>query len=257
MAITVSLVGASQPQLAQIVVSATSSGVPWVVQGTAGGTTWTVPGGRGTGDGQQLVLTDNRAPLNVPVTYQYVAAATETASPVVIPQSVGDAVLQSLDGQTSVPVNLQDGSQVQELTPSLGLFSIPGRRRPVARYSVTSDVAGEIIARAPLTLSAAMDDLLAPGAPVLVRLTGPALDLPLTAVVGFTAISSTANVVTAVREWRLPYVTLDDPFMDTRLGAFSWDYIEQALSGRTWNQIDTLFAGVAWNQMDQYDWSTV
>lgn len=257
MAITVSLVGATQPQLAQIVVSATTSGAAWVVQGTAGTSTWTVPGGRGVGDGQQLVLTDNRAPLNVPVTYRYVSTATETAEPVVIPQAVGDAVLQSLDGQTAVPVNLQDGSQVQELAPALVLFGIPGRRRPVARYSVTSDVSGEIIARAPLSLSPVMDDLLAPGAPVLVRLTAPALDLPLTSVVGFTAISSTANVVTAVREWRLPYVTLDDPFMDTRLGAFSWDYIDNALAGRTWNQIDTLFAGVTWNVIDQYDWAGV
>ncbi|MEV7827499.1 hypothetical protein [Microbacterium enclense] len=257
MAITVSLVGATQPQLAQIVVSATTSGAAWTVTGTAGGSTWTVPGGRGSGDGQQLVLTDNRAPLNVPVTYQFVSTATETASPIVIPQTVGDAVLQSLDGQTAVPVNLQDGTQVQELTPSLALFGIPGRRRPVARYSVTSDVSGEIIARAPITLSPAMDDLLAPGAPVLVRLTGPAMDLPLTSVVGFTVISSTANVVTAVREWRLPFVTLDDPFMDTRLGAFSWDYIDNALAGRTWNQIDTLFAGVTWNGVDQYDWAGV
>lgn len=257
MAITVSLVGATQPQLAQIVVSATTSGAAWVVQGSAGDSTWTVPGGRGTGDGQQLVLTDNRAPLNVPVTYRYVSSATETAAPIVIPQATGDAVLQSLDGQVAVPVNLQNGTQEQQLEPDLGLFRVPGRRRPVARYSATSDVVGQIIARAPLALSSSMDDLLASGAPILVRLTGAALDLPLTSVVGVTGISSDANVVTQVREWRLPFVTLDDPFMDTRLGAFSWDYIENALAGRTWNQVDALFSGVTWNQVDQYDWAGV
>jgi hypothetical protein len=155
-------------------------------------------------------------------------------------------------------VNLQDGTQAQQLSSKMGLFDIPNRRNPVARYAVTSGVSGEIIARAPLSLSPAMDDLLSPGAPILVRLTGPALDLPLTSVVGFTPnISSTANVVTAVREWRLPFVTLDDPFMDTRLGAFTWDYIEQALAGRTWAQIEALFAGVTWNQIDQFDWSTI
>lgn len=257
MAITVSLVGSAQPQLVQIVVSATTSGAAWTVTGTAGGLTWTVPGARGVGDGLQLVLSDNRAPLNVPVTYRFVSTATQTASPITRTQAMGDAVLQSLDGQRSVVVNLQNGTQDQELRTAMRLFEVPGRRRPVARYAATSDVYGTIIARTPLTSSPAVDALLATGEPLLCLLTGPALDLPLTSIVGLTGVSSTANVVAGYREWQFPYVTLDDPFMDTRLGAFTWGYIEGKLAGRTWAQIRSQFSGVTWAQIDRYNWGAL
>lgn len=257
MAITVSLVGSAQPQLVQIVVSATTSGAAWTVTGTAGGLTWTVPGARGVGDGLQLVLSDNRAPLNVPITYRFVSTATQTASPITRTQTTGDAVLQSLDGQRSVVVNLQDGTQNEELKTALSLFEIPNRRRPVARYAATSDVYGTIIARTPLSASAAVDGLLASGEPVLCLLTAPALDLPLTSVIGFTGVSSTASLPGGFREWQFPYVTLDDPFMDTRLGAFTWAYIEGKLAGRTWAQIRSQFSGVTWGAIDRYNWGAL
>ena len=56
--ITVSLIGAVDPPLVQIVLSATPLGETWTVTGTDGDFTWTVPGAMGVGDGMQLALVD-------------------------------------------------------------------------------------------------------------------------------------------------------------------------------------------------------
>lgn len=257
MAITVSLVGSTTPQPVQIVVSATPVGEPWTVYGSTGDAEWTVPGGEGIGDGDQLTLSDNRAPLNVPVTYRFVAAATQTASPVTVVQATGDAVLQSLTGSAIAVVNLQDGSQEYSQEPQLALYTIPGRRRPVARHGVLGDPAGRLIARAPLTDTPLVDEVLASGAPVLCRMTGPTLDLPSVAILGITSVSSRGELVAGFREWNLSYVTLDDPYMDQRLGAFDWDYVDGVWAGDDWDDFDTFMTGRTWDEFDTLDWSTV
>lgn len=257
MSITVSLVGSDTPQRAQIIVSSTPVGEHWKLYGSAGGLEWTVPGGEGTGDGNQLTLTDNRGPLNTPIVYRFVANTTQTASPITVPQQTGDAVLQTVNGIDVVVVNLQVGSEGFSLEPDIALFHVSGRRRMVARHNVASDATGTLIVRAPLGDTHLMDVVLAKGDPVLCRMTGPTLDMPLVMIIGITRISSSAELVAGFREWTLGYVTLDDPYMDQRLGAFDWDYFDSVWAGKTWDQFDTFMAGRSWNQFDSIDWSTV
>lgn len=257
MAITADLVGSETPQRVQIVVSATPSGQSWTLYGSAGDLEWVVPGGMGVGDGNQLTLIDNRGPLNTPITYRFVANTTQTAAPITRVQALGDAVIQSLDGQTTVVVNMQDGSQNWELQPNQQLFRIPNRRKNVARYAATSDQVGQVIFKAPFSVTPVVDGLFATGQPLLLLFTAPALDLPLVLLFMPTGVSSTGSVVTSIREWVVPYVLVDDPYLDVRLGAFSWDYFDQVWAGKTWNDFDAFMSGRSWNEFDSIDWSTV
>lgn len=259
--ITVALVGASVPKLAQITVSETPDGEEWVLSGSAQGMSWTVPGGMGVGDGEALVLADNRAPLNTPVTYVLTSGVgTESSMPVVIPGPVGDVVLQSLDGQVSVAGTLQDGTQALVMDPSLALFNIPGRRNAVSRFALTGTAHGGLVLRTVLGVSDVMDRLLGSGEPVLVRYTAPAMDLPVVQAVQFTGVSSDAHLVAGFREWQLPYVVTDDPFMDRRLGAFTWEFIDGLqVDGSTVIRdgaaMEAALAGLTWGEIDAFDWS--
>lgn len=259
--ITVSLVGAGTPALVQIVLSATPDGAEWTLTGASDGFAWTVPGGMGTGDGAQLALVDNRAPLNVPVSYTLSwGGGSEVSAPITVPGGSGDMVLQSLDGQKTVSVALMDGTQALTMDTALSLFGVPGRRTPVSRYSVTSLPRGTFIARADVSQTADLDALLAPGEPILVRLTAPAFELPLVQVVHITGLSAAGFLVGLFRHWELPYVPVDDPFMDQRLGAFTWDFIDALqVSGstvvRNGDDMETLLAGLTWAQIDALDWS--
>lgn len=256
--ITLSLVGAGTPPLVQIVLSETPAGASWVLTGVADGYAWTVPGGMGVGDGEQLVLVDNRAPLNTPIEYTLTwDASHETSSAIVVPMAVGDMVIQSLDGQKSVAVALMDGTQALTLDPALSLFSVPGRRMPVSRYSATSAPRGTIIARADVSQTADIDEILATGEAVLCRLNGPAFELPLVQTVHLTNASAVGYLVGMFRHWEWPYVPVDDPFMDQRLGAFSWNTFDDAMAGRSWDEFDTVMSGLDWDAFDTFDWTTL
>lgn len=259
--ITLSMVGAGDPPLVQIVLSETPTGDAWVLSGAAGEFTWTVPGGMGVGDGGQLVLVDNRAPLNVPVSYTLSwGGGSEVSAPITVPAPQGDMVMQSLDGQKTVSVALMDGTQALTMDTALDLFGVPGRRTPVSRYSATSLPRGTFIARADVAQTADLDALLGPGEPVLVRLTAPAFELPLVQVVHITGLSAAGFLVGLFRHWEFPYVPVDDPFMDQRLGAFTWDSIDALqVQGSTVVRdgatMETLLSGLTWDNVDALDWS--
>lgn len=70
MAVTVSAALLSgSPAPVQVVVTGVPVGEPFEVRGQLGMDSWSVPGGRGVGDGSQVVLVDSRAPLRSAVTY--------------------------------------------------------------------------------------------------------------------------------------------------------------------------------------------
>lgn len=253
MAITAALVGAQDPQLVQVVVSATTNLVPWVLTGATADWAWTVA--EGVGDGGQLVVADIRAPGNSPATYTYTAAgASQTSSTVTVPID-GDVAFQSTDGQRSVVVNFQDGSLSLELAPAQAVFTIPGRRLPVVRYTATAKGGGEFIFRVPMADSAAFDDLIADGSPVLYRAGVSLRDFPPVASVLFTRLSSGADYFNQFREWSASFLFVPDAWADTRLGAFSWDYVDAVMAARTWTVQDALFASTTWNAWDIQDWS--
>lgn len=260
MAITATLVGGQSPQLVQIVVSATTAGVAWVVTGSAGGATWTVPGGVGVGDGQQLVLVDNRAPLNTPAVYTYTPAtgSPQVSAPVEATSEFA-VVLQSLDGQTTVGVDLLDDSDAIEWAPMQALFYVPGRENPVMRYDVTSGTAGALRVGMDKSSTAAFRALAVPGAPVLVRRQDMDDDMPLVFVAAFTSFRGRLAHDIGYRQWALPFVTVDDPFLDARLGAFSWTSgFDAEMAGRSWDQFDSpTMVGRTWDQFDTLDWTAV
>lgn len=258
MAITATLIGGSVPQLVQVVVSATAAGVPWTLTGSAAGVSWTVPGGSGVGDGNPLVRVDNRAPLNADVVYTYTPAtgSPQVAAPVSVSSAYG-IVIQSLDGQQSIPGDLLDGSDAIELQLNQAVFNIPGRSRPAVRYAVTGDGGGALNVGLEQSATEALRALVRSGSPVLVRRQPMDDDLPLVFVALLTGISGRLAIDIGYRQWSLPYLLLDDPFLDVALGAFAWDYFDTRMSGRSWNTFDTNMAGRSWNTFDALDWATV
>lgn len=261
MAITATLVGGQSPQLVQITVSATASGVPWVISGSAGGSSWVVPGGEGVGDGLPVTLVDNRTPLSGPITYTYTPAtgSPQVALPVTV-MSVYDLVIQTLDGQAAVGFDMLDDSGSIELAPSHAVFNVPNRRRPVIRYAVTGDGGGSLRVGAEKTSTDAFRELLAAGAPVLIRRSVTMDDdMPLVFVALLRSIASGEYAYDiGYREWELPFLYVDDPYLDLRLGAFSWDNgFDAELAGRSWNTFDTNFASRSWDAFDSIDWTTV
>lgn len=240
----------------QIVVDAAPAGEPWTVTGTWDNVTWAVSGGSGVGDGEQLLLVDIGAPLNVPVVYTFSTPnASQSAAPVTV--VAPRLLLQALDGSVAVAAELMTGSFGLELDPQQELFTIPGRPRPVVRYSVTGDGAGALRIRVRHSDAEAFKRLVRVGAPVLYRTTPPIEDLLPVDSVLILGLSSTGLEHQGVRDWLLRYAFVDNPFAAQRIGAFSWDVFDDVMAGRTWSDFDAVMAGRTWDQFDALDWSTV
>lgn len=255
--ITAALVGGGSPQRVQLIVDATPDGELWTLTGSDGTHTWSVPGGAGVGDGDQLTLTDNRGPGNRAIVYTFASASvTESSDPIVIPFD-GDFVLQSLNGQRSLTVGLLRGSLDVALEVSQGRFRIPGRPRPVVRYAATGDLEGTFSLLVSTAQSAEFLDLLASGEPLLYRSGAVIFDLPPVGVFAYGNPSAVGYQPSGLRVWTMPYVLVDDPYMEERLGAFSWDFFDETNDARDWDAFDALFAASSWNQFDTVDWSTL
>ncbi|WP_217183367.1 hypothetical protein [Streptomyces sp. AC495_CC817] len=255
--IAATLIGGGSPQMVQIVVSATSAGVPWTVVGSAGDRSWTVPGGEGIGNGGQLTLADNRAPGNQPVVYTYTAGgASQSSSPITIPFA-SDFVLQSLNGARSLALVLSADSLDTSMESGQQVFRVAGRRRPVVRYDVTAAVEGTFNVEVTNAQAADFHELIGTGEPLLYRLGTDLPDIEPVGVITYGRLSSRMLSRQGRRIWVMPYALIDDPYLDVRLGAFSWDDVEAALAGRTWDQIDALMATYTWDQIDAFDWSTI
>lgn len=260
MSVTASLVSGQSPQLVQVVVDEAPLGEQWELTGsTAAGYTWVVPGGRGVGDGGQLIRVDNRFPGNVAVTYRFSSESTvETAAPIIVPFAK-DLVLQSLDGQRTVTVDLLKGSLELELPTNVSAYRVAGRSRPVLRYDVIGDVASTFRVLVPLAESSRFRELLAAGAPILYRVGVEIVDLDPVAVIGVMSVNSPiVHQARAMRVWELGYTIVDDPFADVPLGAFSWDVFDEALNGTSWDDgFDQTFETLTWDQFDTYDWGVL
>lgn len=284
--ITASLVSGSDPRLVQLIIDETPAGVPWRVVGRVGSFTaglapgselapsatlapkasefvasdysWQVPGGFGVGDGEQLALVDNRSPGNVTVVYYLVTGdGTEASEPVTVVFPT-DVVLQSNDGQAKVSAELLADSTDIELPTNVASFRVPGRPRPVTRYDVLGDVVSTLNVLLPVEETTPFKDLLGPGKPVLVRFGRDVLDLDRVAVIQITRVSS-SRVLQQKRKrvWSLDYLIVDDPWIDERLGAFTWDDFRAAFEGRTWDDFREAFAGKTWDGFATADWTVV
>lgn len=287
--ITASLVSGAEPQLVQLVVDGVPDGLAWRIVGRVGqvlpglvpgpgvvpssstlpeaqtllfaGYSWDVPGGFGVGDGDQVVLTDNRAPGNTTVVYSLVTESGEEASDEVTVTFPGDAdvVLQSGDGQRRVAGWLLQGSTEDiELPTNVASFRVAGRARPVTRYDVLGDVVSTLRVLLPLAEKTPFRNLLRPGEPLVYRFGEDVADLDRVAVIQVTRVASSRVWSDAgLREWILEYEIIDDPWADIRLGAFSWGDLNAAFGGRSWADFDAVFTGATWADFDRADWAVI
>lgn len=258
MTISVSLLGGRAPQMVQIAASAVPVGTPWRLVGRAGDDEWVVPGGEGIGNGGQISRADNRAALNVPVVYVLTAGTrVDTSLPIIVEMNDPDVdvVFDSLDGSVTVRAALMDGSQSLDLDLRGAEFEVAGRERPVRRYDVTSDGAGELILKVPFTGTPDMRALLRSGASVVCRFVEPTMDFPLVQTIAIRSIRSRGLLVEQKRLWVLGYTYADDPYLDIALGGFSWDEIDAITAADTGPQMEAKLADRAWNEIDVFDWS--
>lgn len=262
--ITAELVtSAGSPAPVRIVVDGVPPGAEYAVMGsTGGGSSWAVPGGAGVGDGGQIVLVDNRAALNTPVTYSVVVGGvTYTADPVTVAHD-GRAVLQSLDGLTSVDFVWLSNSLPREPQINTATFNVPGRRRPPVRYAPGGDGGGELLIRADRSNSEAIRELLYSGRPILVRTDGTMRDWPAVELITLVAAPSSlweaveAGQLSTQRVWSLSFLFADDPEPSRVLSAWTWDDFDLAAAASfdTWDEFDALFAGQTWDDFDTTDW---
>lgn len=259
--ITASLVGASTPRMVQIVIS-TTAGENWSVVGTDGTDIWPVPGGVGVGDGQQVTLADNRKPGNRAITYQVSSEIrTEQADPIIIPFSKG-LVIQTLSGRESIEADYAGAQLPMEFSSGQVSFAVPGRPRPVVRYSASSDLSSTLPFWYPVEQTADVRRLLMSGEALLVRCGEPLDDFPPVAVVMYGKIPSVAAAGHGLRRWELPITIIDDPYLDQRLGAFTWDYIDAlqkvgSTVRRSGDVMEAIMAGRTWDEIDAFDWSVL
>lgn len=282
--ITASLISGQSPQMVQIVIDGIPAGVEWSITGevgsalpglspgsslapsavlapaetvfTPGGFGWRVPGGSGVSTGGQIVLTDNRSPGNSPYLYTLTTSnGVETSNTVVVPFR-NDIVLQTLDGQAAVDVQLLAGSLGLGWEPSVSLYRVPGRARPVARYDVLSDNSASLVVKVPMGATPDFRRVIASGAPILYRFGDDSFDLEPAGIIQVTSVSSEAVPTAGLRFWTLGYTVVDDPFVDVPLGAFSWDRFDESRSGLSWSAgFDQAFRGLDWDAFDRVDWS--
>lgn len=260
--ITATLIGGTSPQKVQIVISATPAGADWVLTGQSGGYVWEVPGGVGVGDGNQLTLADNRGPGNSPITYVLKwDGGSQTSTPVTVPFESA-AVVQSLDGHLSAHIDPLGSELPWTQDSGQALFTVPGRRRPVVRYSTSSDISGVLAFMLPVEQTPTIDAMLAEGGPLLLRLGQSMDDMPPVSVFAYRSPTSRAIAGLGKRRWEFPYTLVDDPFMDQRLGAFTWDYtdalqVQGSMIIRDAVAMEAALAGLTGDQTDAFDWSVL
>lgn len=254
---------AGSPPPVQIVLGDVPSGAEYVVTGnTGGGSSWSVPGGSGVGDGGQIVLVDNRSALNTPVTYSVVVQGVTYSAPAVTVAHDGRAVLQSLDGLTSVDFVWLSNGLPREPQINAATFNVPGRRRPPVRFARGGDGGGDLLIRADRENGAAIGDLLRSGRPVLVRTDGTMRDWPAVELVLLVSAPSRlweaveAGQLSTQRVWSLSFLFVDDPEPSRALSAWTWDDFDEAAdaSFSTWDAFDALFTGATWNDFDTTEW---
>jgi hypothetical protein len=254
------LSGASDPQAVQLGVTGLTAGVAFTVTGTTGTWSWTVPGGNGQLAGStSVVLADFLVPLAVPATYTVTqSGASATTSPVtVFMLAEGDAVLHSLDGQTTAPAMWTNSGDTREQTPRVATYMVPGRSSPVIRWDVASTDSGTLVIDSEGAASATLRSLVAVGAPLIFRTNGPIFDVdPVQVVVVTKAPRVMVGIQGSLRRWSISYQVIDYPDLGSLLAASTWADFDAAWSTFVGTDFDAYFAGLTGDQFDIIDWST-
>lgn len=256
--VQVDLVGSSEPRPVQVVLDGLSAGQSVIVTGTAGGHTWSVPGGAFTATGEQVVLVDNRSPVNTPVVYAVVVDGQAINSPPITVPYHANHLIQSLDGRTIVDFVWMRIDLPQEPTIRSVAFDVPGRARPPVRFTPGGDGGGSLRIRTSRAGTDALRSLLRAGRPVVVRTDGQMRDWPGTELVLLTSAPSVlwgAIDEPDHRVWDMAFLFVDDPEPGTPVSAFTWSDFDAAWDGQTWDDFDAFFDGLTWDAFDRMDWT--
>jgi len=242
--LTATLLTASNPQPVQITLNGTNNGDQYAITGTtADGSVWAIPGGTGTSAGSQVLVTDNRSALNVPITYQAVVnGVTYTAAPVTVSYS-GVAVLQTLDGRTVVGLEIGTNREHQKHTMRAFVAEVAGRSTPAVRLDVPGSAEDTWELHTQITNTAIMRTILGKGAPVVRRLQPGMRDLQ-NVVLGVVTDWYDELLTDGGDTWRCFYLTvreISDPQPSAALAAYAWTDFDTAFAKpRVWGYHSTL-----------------
>lgn len=259
-AITASVVGVSDPQTVQVVVTGLVVGEAYEVRGSWAGGQWPVRAGRGVATETQLILGDAATPVNTVITYAVVTDSGEAASAPITVNYDGRYVLQSLDAALGAAFRLLVDGAPRTKRLRTQVFDIPGRARPIVRFDVPAGESGQMTISTSGPQTAALDLLLSVGAPLIMRTDGLVRDFAAVeylAVVGAQSTLTGANPgVGNTRQWLMAFEVIDDPDPDTLVATSTWDDFDAAYDGLTGGTFDTEWAGLSGDDFDREDWAS-
>lgn len=245
------------PPFAQVVVSGMLNGDVYTVHGTTGLHEWPVQGGQGTSDGNQLVLVDSRVPWGGDVIYKVaIGLDTYEAAAFSIVYDGAACVFQSLTGDKIVPVWVATFKDPRSFKTRRAFFTVSGRRDQPSRHDVTSLPQKPVeVETDSAALTAALEDLLSSGAPIVRRQQIGLRDLPPVEVISVGDWDSElVGAVGELRVWSLPTQVMGDPEPGTVLFIFEWDDFDTVYASSTWATFDTEWAPLTWDAFDRTDW---
>jgi len=245
--LTAVLLTGADPRPVQIALAGMTTGQVYEVKGgTADGSSWSVAGGKGTSDGTQVLLVDNRSPLNAVVTYVAVVDGTTVAAAPVTITYDGVAVIQTIDGLLVVDVELKSRTEPRTAAVRSAAFEIAGRAEPAFRLDVPGSFVYDWELETQGADSIAMLAILRSGLPIVRRTVTGARDL---APVVLGVVQSWKDELSSEgfdtwRTWKLQVREIADPQPSTPLIAFTWDDFDAAMADRVWSW-HTLFPSLA------------
>jgi len=257
--ITAALVGVADPPVVQVAVDGLTLGTHVKVKGNANGRSWTVRGSDKLADSTQLVVADDLGAINTPITYRvWVDGVSEAAaSPVTVPFAT-DQLIGSLDMATVIAVQRwQDNALPLDVGIDQHFTTVPGRANPVLRFAAAGGTSGRWRVRLDAANSEALMELAGAGAPVVLRSTGAARDLPASKVVALTAVpSSLWGGVNGDdhRVFDLSWVGQDDPFADVVVAADTFAEVDAGYAGTTFAELDAAYSGSTFADFNLTDW---
>lgn len=259
--ITAELAGVADPQVVQVVVDGLTVGTEVSVRGTiASGKSWTVRGSAKTADSTQLVVVDDLAAINTPITYSVLVdgVTAATAGSAVTVAFAADIFIASIDLATVVTPTLQANGLPIEIAANQHFTLVPGRQNPVLRFAAGGNRAGRWLLRFADADAEEFAALVGAGAPLVLRSDGAQRDLPPSRIVAVTAAPSSLWGVGATETDRLfdvSWVGLDDPYADTVISGDSFLDVDNGYAGDDFEALDAAYSGSSFGDFNRTDWA--
>ena len=258
MAITVSatLIGTATPKPVQVAVSGLTVGPAVTVTASWAGGSSVVRGADGVAaTSTQLVLADVMVPINTPVTYTAVQGASSGASGAITVPWSERYVLHALDGSGAVTFMGEYTGDQRGVGIRSSAYYPAGRTSPVTRYDATTTDTGSWLVVTQGSATDALRDLLADGAPIVLRTDGAVSDLPAVAVVQ--TMGASHALLTGMltdRRWSLAWAEVDDPDADDVLILATFEDFNTVYAGLTFADFNTEWAGLTFADFNVEDW---